>query len=334
MSEQNESENGSHDPARPDAGAPRSRPPSRRSSTRSRRCTTTRSIASCSPPSASRRPPRARSCSPATTTRRSWPTRCSASSCSPCPSSARSRAARGSRGCPGCSSRARRSRSPRRSGRASGRSRSSARSSPTGSSRRRAGPRHPALVKRLALELYLTPRRTPSTTDSPLPLRRSAPAVALQGRLRARHAPRGLEGTRRGREARRAPVRRSSPASSPERPATARAAAAPARPVDKPSHSRHEGCLPLGDTAPPIAERCRSRRQACQRGCRTPTNPRKTRRRRHCDEHPRAEPRAAVRGRRLSTRSRTSTTRARSGGGCSPSCSARSSSCSSPPAAG
>ena len=33
-------------------------------------------------------------------------------------------------------------------------------------------PAAPRLVKRLALELYLTPRRTPSTTDSPLPLRR------------------------------------------------------------------------------------------------------------------------------------------------------------------
>ena len=33
-------------------------------------------------------------------------------------------------------------------------------------------PAPPRLVKRLALELYLTPRRTPSTTDSPLPLRR------------------------------------------------------------------------------------------------------------------------------------------------------------------
>jgi hypothetical protein len=33
-------------------------------------------------------------------------------------------------------------------------------------------PASPALVKRLALELYLTPRHTPSTTDRPLPLRR------------------------------------------------------------------------------------------------------------------------------------------------------------------
>jgi hypothetical protein len=33
-------------------------------------------------------------------------------------------------------------------------------------------PAAPSLVKRLALELYLTPRRTPSTTDSALPLRR------------------------------------------------------------------------------------------------------------------------------------------------------------------
>ena len=33
-------------------------------------------------------------------------------------------------------------------------------------------PAAPGLVKRLALELYLTPRRTPSTTDRPLPLRR------------------------------------------------------------------------------------------------------------------------------------------------------------------
>jgi hypothetical protein len=33
-------------------------------------------------------------------------------------------------------------------------------------------PAAPALVKRLALELYLTPRRTPSTTPAPLPLRR------------------------------------------------------------------------------------------------------------------------------------------------------------------
>jgi hypothetical protein len=33
-------------------------------------------------------------------------------------------------------------------------------------------PAAPRLVKRLALELYLSPRRTPATTDSPLPLRR------------------------------------------------------------------------------------------------------------------------------------------------------------------
>ena len=33
-------------------------------------------------------------------------------------------------------------------------------------------PAAPRLVKRLALELYLAPRRTPSTTDRPLPLRR------------------------------------------------------------------------------------------------------------------------------------------------------------------
>ncbi len=33
-------------------------------------------------------------------------------------------------------------------------------------------PAAPRLVKRLALELYLAPRRTPSTTDHPLPLRR------------------------------------------------------------------------------------------------------------------------------------------------------------------
>ena len=42
----------------------------------------------------------------------------------------------------------------------------------TASSRRRAVPPTPRLVKRLALELYLSPSRTPSTTDGPLPLRR------------------------------------------------------------------------------------------------------------------------------------------------------------------
>jgi hypothetical protein len=44
-------------------------------------------------------------------------------------------------------------------------------------------PAAPHLVKRLALELYLAPRRTPSTTDRPLPLRRLLQRWLFKGAL-------------------------------------------------------------------------------------------------------------------------------------------------------
>ncbi len=44
-------------------------------------------------------------------------------------------------------------------------------------------PAAPRLVKRLALELYLAPRRTPSTADEPLPLRRLLQRWLFKGAL-------------------------------------------------------------------------------------------------------------------------------------------------------
>ena len=68
-------------------------------------------------------------------------------------------------------------------------------------------PADPDLVQRLALELYLSPRRTPAAHRAPAPAPAAAPAMALQGRLRPRHPPRSREGARRSRAPRSRAVR-------------------------------------------------------------------------------------------------------------------------------